>query len=173
MPVARAICASAATPILFAPVRIEGRDYVEGGLGAVAHADVALSFGCNLILLVNPMVPIQTDPAVRDIPTGHGTMQHVRDKGALWVYSQSWRVRTESRMREGLARFRTENPSTSVVLIEPDQSDATMFMSSPMNFAARRHILEHGYTQTTMSLRDPASALRRGLDSRGLVVTGA
>ena len=169
IPVARAICASAATPILFAPVRIEGRDYVEGGLGAVAHVDVAKSLGCDLVLVVNPMVPIQTDPAVRDIPTGHGTMQHVRDKGALWVYSQSWRVRTESRMREGLARFRSENPGTRVVLVEPDQTEATMFMYSPMNFAARRHILEDGYTQTTKALRNPDSELRRALESRGLV----
>ena len=169
VPVARALCASAATPILFAPVRIEGRDYVEGGLGAVAHADVAKSLGCDLVLVVNPLVPIQTDPAVRDIPTGHGTMQHVRDKGALWVYSQSWRARTESRMREGLARFRAENSDTRVVLVEPDQTDATMFMYSPMNFAARRHILEDGYTQTIKALRDPGSPLRLALEARGLV----
>jgi len=169
VPVARAICASAATPILFAPVRIDGHDYVEGGLGAAAHVDVAKSLGCDLVLVVNPMVPIQTDPAVRDIPTGHGTMRHVRDKGALWVYSQSWRARTASRMHEGLARFRSENPGTRVVLVEPDQTDATMFMYSPMNFAARRHILEEGYTQTIKALRDPGSELRRALESRGLV----
>lgn len=170
IPVARAICASSSTPILFAPVRIEGRDYVEGGVGAVAHADVATALGCEFVLVVNPMVPIQTDPAVRDIPTGHGTMQHVRDKGALWVYSQSWRVRTESRMREGLARFRAENPQANIVLVEPDRTDLTMFMSSPMNFASRRQILEDGYRQATKALRDPESELRRAFESRGFVV---
>lgn len=172
VPVSRAVCASAAIPILFAPVRIEGRDYIEGGIGAVAHADVAKEAGCDLVLIVNPMVPVQTDPGVRDIPTGHGTMRRVRDKGALWVYQQAWRVRTEARLREGLARFRDDHPGTRVVLVEPPYDDATMFMHSPMNFAARRTILEDGYTRTVRALRGDTE-LRRALESRGLVVRGA
>ena len=173
VPIARAICASAATPLLFAPVRIDGRDYVEAGNGTAAHVDVAASLGCGLVLVVNPTVPIRTDPGTRDIPTGHGAMRHVRDKGALWVSSQAWRVRTESRMREGLAWFRTEHPETEVVLLEPDATDATMFMHSPMNFAARRQILEDGYTATIRALRDPGSPLRAAFEARGLVVKGA
>jgi predicted acylesterase/phospholipase RssA len=170
VPVARAICASAATPLLFAPVRIDGRDYVEAGNRTAAHVDVAASLGCGLVLVVNPTVPIRTDPDAREVPTGHGAMRHVRDKGALWVASQSWRVRTESRMREGLARFRSEHPEVEVVLLEPEPGDATMFMHSPMNFAARRQILEDGYTATIRALRDPGSPLRRALEGRGFAV---
>ena len=38
VPVARAVAASSAIPILYAPVEIDGRDYVDGGIGDVgAH----------------------------------------------------------------------------------------------------------------------------------------
>lgn len=168
-----ALAASSATPILFAPVRVNDRDFIDGGVGAFGHADVAHRLGCSTILVINPMVPIHIDPASRDVPTGHGRMKRVRDKGLLWVYQQAWRIRTEARLREGLARFRDLNPGTSVVLLEPDSQDATMFMHSPMNFAARRAILEDGYKTTTRLLRDTSSDLRRALDAHGYQVATA
>jgi len=161
--VSRAVAASSASPILFAPVRIDDRDYVDGGIGELAHIDLAVRAGCDLVVVVNPMVPIRSDPLARDIPTGHGRMLHVRDKGLLWVHNQAWRIRTEDRFRRGLERFRAEHPEVVVVLLEPDQGDATMFMYSPMNFAARRTILEHGYTSTTRLLRAPDSPIRAAL----------
>jgi len=166
--VSRAICASSATPILYAPVRIDGHDYVEGGLGDIAHADVAHDLGCDVVLVVNPTVAVRPDPDARSVPTGHGRMPRVRDKGMLWVYHQTGRIRQHERFAAGLDRFRSEHPETELVLIEPDPTDATMFMHSPMNFAARREILEHGYTATKAILRVEGSALRAALERRGL-----
>jgi len=167
VPVVKAVAASTAIPILFAPVRIGERDYVDGGLGDVAHVDVAVELGAEAVLIINPMVPIRSEVHLRDIPTGHGRMKRVRDKGMLWVYNQSLRMRGESRLRTGLARFRAENPDTEVLLLEPDPSDATLFMHSPMNFAARRAILTHAYTTTYQALRVPGSPLRALIERRG------
>ena len=169
----RALAASSATPTLFAPVRVNERDFIDGGIGAFGHADVAERLGCKTILVVNAMVPIRIDPASRDVPTGHGRMKRVRDKGLLWVYQQAWRIRTEARLREGLERFREQRRGTQVVLLEPDPNDATMFMHSPMNFAARRAILEDGYKYTTRLLRDPSSELHRALAAHGYRVATA
>ena len=72
-----------------------------------------------------------------------------------------------ARLHAGLARYRAENPSSMVLLLEPDPSDATLFMHSPMNFAARRAILTHAYTTTYQSLRVPSSELRRLFEQRG------
>jgi predicted acylesterase/phospholipase RssA len=170
VPVPRAIVASSAIPILYAPVSYAGRDYIDGGIGDAAHIDIAEAKGCKLIIVVNPMVPVHTGSDRRDVPTGHGPQRRVRDKGAIWVYEQAMRMRSESRLRLGLQHFRAEHPSTDVVVLEPRQTDATLFMYSPMNFAARRAILEEGYTSTVRLLSDPDAPLRKTLAAHGLNV---
>jgi predicted acylesterase/phospholipase RssA len=169
--VARAIIASSAIPILYAPVEVEGRDYVEGGAGDAAHVDLAEQAGCKLVLVINPLVPVHAgSEGSRDVPTGHGKKRRVRDKGALWVYSQAMRLRAEARLEMGLARFRSEHPGTDVHVLEPKQTDATLFMYSPMNFAARRAILQEGYTSTVRWLSEPDSPLARMLQAHGFKV---
>lgn len=167
VPVARAVAASSAIPVLFAPVRIGERDYVDGGIGEVAHADLAVDEGCDFVLVINPMVPVRSDVQQRDVPTGHGKRKRIRDKGLLWVYNQSWRLRTEARFRKLLDDYRAEHPDARVLLLEPHPDDMTIFLYSPMNFAARRIILEDGYKSTMAVLRDPDSPLRRALEDRG------
>jgi len=116
-------------------------------------------------------VPVHTEGS--NVPTGHGKKSRVRDKGAIWVYNQAMRMRMEARFHLGLERFRTEHPDTNVIVFEPKQSDATLFMYSPMNFAARRAILQEGYTSTMRRLSDPDSLLRRTLETHGLRVVDA
>jgi len=172
VPVAKAVVASMASPLLFAPVRIDGRDFIAGGLGEAGHVDVAVEHECEMVIVINPMVPVRTDPLERAVPTGHGPMKRVRDKGMLWVYSQAWRIQTEARLQKGLALYRSEHPEVDVHLIEPRKDDATMFMYSPMNFAARRAILEEGYRATREELRDERSPMRRSLEALGFAVRG-
>ncbi len=168
VPIPSAICASGAIPLLFAPVRIDGRDYIDGGMGDVAHVDLAVGEGCDVVLIVNPMVPVRAHTEEKGVPTGHGLRRRVRDKGLIWVYSQAWRLRSEARLVEGLARFEKEHPDAELFLLEPDPDDATMFMYSPMNFAARRTILEEGFVRTMKHLKAEGSPLRAMLEDAGL-----
>ena len=173
VPIARAICATGAIPLLFAPVRIGERDFIDGGLGNIAHADLAAEEGCELVLIVNPMVPVRADLDEREIPTGHGKKRRVRDKGLIWVQSQAFRLRAQARLLEGLADFEREHPNVAHYLLEPEPDDATIFMYSPMNFAARRAILEDGFTQTMRLLKSPDSSLRAMFEKAGLRAKGA
>ena len=168
VPVAKAVAASIAAPMLFAPVRIDGRDFIAGGVGEAGHVDVAVQEGCDTVIVVNAMVPVRADPMSRDVPTGHGARRRVRDKGMLWVYNQSWRLVNEARLEVGLKRYAAAHPEVDIQLIEPDKSNATMFMHNPMNFAARRVLLEHGYTSTMLQLENPTSSLRRAFARLGL-----
>jgi predicted acylesterase/phospholipase RssA len=171
VPIARAVIASNATPILYAPVEVAGRDYVEGGIGDAGQVDLAEALGCRMVLVINPLVPVHAGAEGRDVPTGHGKKRRVRDKGALWVYHQAMRMRAEARLQTGLELFRASHPATDVHVLEPKQSDATLFMYSPMNFAARRAILQEGYTSTVRRLSEPGSPLSRMLEAHGLNVT--
>lgn len=160
VPVTRAVTAACAAPILYVPVRVGDRDLIAANAGEAGHADVAVNAGCGSVLVMNPMVPFQTDVAAKHIPTGHGKQSRIRDKGLLWVYNQSWRLVTEARLERGLDVYRGAHPDVDIELLEPERSDATIFLHSPMNFAARRTILEDGYTTTIRRLRDEASSLR-------------
>ena len=65
VPISRAIQASSALPGLFPPVEIDGEHYVDGALNKTLHASVALDEGIELLLCVNPLVPVRRVPARR------------------------------------------------------------------------------------------------------------
>ena len=61
-----AVQASSALPGLYPPVEIEGRHYVDGVLLKTLHASVALEAGAELVLCINPIVPVDTVHAVEE-----------------------------------------------------------------------------------------------------------
>lgn len=166
VPVPRAVAAASAVPMLFAPVRIGGRDYVAGDGGDGAPLELCVQRGCGTVLVVNPLVPVRAGHTERRVPTGQGPMRRVRDKGLLWVYEQSTRMGSDARLQTNLRLLQAERPQASVLRLSPDQDEASMFMYSPMNFAARRTILQEAYTSTFRKLRAPDSTLRAALSTR-------
>jgi NTE family protein len=50
-----AVAASCALPGFLAPVRIDGRDHVDGGVHTPTNADVLLGEGCDLAVISSPM----------------------------------------------------------------------------------------------------------------------
>ena len=53
-----AVAASAAIPLLFRPVHINGAEYIDGGVKGTAAIDVAIDKGAKLIVVVNALVPL-------------------------------------------------------------------------------------------------------------------
>ena len=143
VPVTRACIASMASPPFFSPVRIGDRHYIDAGAAQVSHLDVALDAGADVIVVINPMVPVATE----SVPTGHGKKSSVRDKGLLWVTGQATRIGIHKLLKESCARISSEGRA-EVVLIEPDPTDAILFLHNTASFAARRNILEYAYRTT-------------------------
>lgn len=144
VPVSLACAASMALPLFFSPVRVDGRHYLDGGLGHVAHLDVAERLGASLCIVVNPLVPVTA--ARGAVPTGHGAGGSVRDKGLLWVFNQSMRVGAHARLHQEVARMSAAG--MQVLVLEPEPTDALLFLRNPVNFDARRAILEYAYRTT-------------------------
>ena len=67
VPISKAVQASTALPGLYPPVKIDGRQYVDGVLLKTVHASVALEAGADLVICVNPIVPVDT---VRSVELG-------------------------------------------------------------------------------------------------------
>jgi NTE family protein len=144
VPVSLACAASLALPLFFSPVRVDGRHYLDGGLGHVAHLDVAGQLGASLCIVVNPLVPVTAADGA--VPTGHGARGSVRDKGLLWVFNQSMRIGAHERLHQEAARATATG--MHVLVLEPEPTDVLLFLKNPVNFDARRAILEYAYRTT-------------------------
>jgi predicted acylesterase/phospholipase RssA len=163
-PVSLACAASVALPLFFSPVRIGDSHYLDGGLERVAHLDVAAASGAALAVVVNPLVPLDTGN--RAVPTGHGARQSVRDKGLLGVFDQSMRIGSRARLVDEIARQR-ELGGMQVLVIEPEPADVVLFLHNPVNFDARRAILEYAYKATRGRLAKWVDQNRAVLDAVG------
>ncbi len=145
--VTRACIASMAVPPFFSPVRIGERHYINAGAGQIAHLEVAIEQGANVLVVVNPMVA----SSVATVPTGHGHRDSLRDKGMMWVLNQAIRIGIHKIVREECARIAREGRA-KVILIEPSPEDCILFMYNPASFDARRAILEYAYRHTRAEL---------------------
>lgn len=149
VPIAEAVAASAALPGLFPPVEIDGRHYVDGALTKTLHASVALEEGVGLLFCVNPLVPFDSDLCHDD----DGERISLVERGLPTVLSQTFRAIIHSRMRVGMARYRTEFPDADVLLFEPAKSDADMFFTNVFSYSGRRRLAQHAYEKTLADLR--------------------
>jgi predicted acylesterase/phospholipase RssA len=151
-PIAKAICASSAIPLFFEPVRYLGRDYIDGSVGKAAHADIALAREAELIVIVNPQVPVFNDPDREDLPTPLVGARHIRDKGMLAVYNQAGKMSTRTKLLSGVRRYQASHPHATLLLVEPRPEEGDIFLSNPMAFGSRRRILRYGYESTARLL---------------------
>ena len=81
IPISKAIQASTAIPVFFEPVLIEDRFFVDGAAERVGHLDIAAAAGADLIVMINPIVPIYNDRSVVCIPTLDGQCGSLTERG--------------------------------------------------------------------------------------------
>jgi predicted acylesterase/phospholipase RssA len=149
VPISTAVQASAALPGLFPPVEIDGRYYVDGALKKTLHASVALKEGADLVLCINPLVPFDSELAVK---RGAGRHKKLVEGGLPVVLAQTFRSIIHSRMQVGMAKYRIEYKNADVVLFEPNSDDPEMFFTNMFSYASRRRLCEHAYQKTRTEL---------------------
>jgi predicted acylesterase/phospholipase RssA len=164
IPFYKAIVASSAIPIFFKPVQIEDRFYMDGGLGKLAHLDIQSSAQSKLVIMVNPMVPVNNDHEGVQIKTVFEEKGRIKDKGLTYIYDQALRNELHGRVHTALHHMGYRDPEMDILLIEPDPDDSTMFLFNPMDFESRRQIVEYGYELTRRKLREQSELWKRTLD---------
>jgi NTE family protein len=137
-PISQAVAASAAIPMLFEPVRIDGVDYVDGMVTKTAHAGLAADRGARLVVIVNPLRPLDAgQDGVR-----------LAEAGPLAIAGQALRIAVHRRLHEALARWDTLRPGTDVVLFEPWERDLALFDTPLMTYSRRQEVVRRGYRTT-------------------------
>lgn len=149
IPISRAVQASSALPGLYPPVEIEGRHYVDGVLLKTLHASVALEAGAELVICVNPIVPVDMANAMESGLMSRGKLL---SQGLPTVLSQTFRTLVHSRLEVGMAAYERRFADRSVVLIEPRRDDYKMFLTNIFGLAERREVCEHAYQATRRTL---------------------
>jgi predicted acylesterase/phospholipase RssA len=171
VPVSRTCAASTAIPLLFKPVRIDGVDYVDGGIKGNAAIDVAVDRGATLIVVINPIVPLD----VRGLAVPEGLREQMgprlSDLGMRSVYNQVFRGMLHDGLLDHIRVLRDRHPEIDILLIEPRPDDEKMFFHELMSFSARLMTLQHGYESVSTGLNDTWGYLRRILPRHGVRIT--
>jgi NTE family protein len=152
VPLAQAICASSAAPIFFCPVKIQGRDYIDGGVGYVTFFDKTIWQDIAFMVLINPSIPIQPDQPARDMRTSKNRGTLIREKGFLSITDQASRINFNARFFQALQLFREQHPEKSVFVITPKHTESLFLERSFLSFRDRVHLLRCGYESVTQIL---------------------
>jgi hypothetical protein len=156
VPISRAVQASTAVPGLYPPVEIDGRLCVDGVLLKTVHASVALEHGADLLLCVNPLVPVDVAAGQRN---GVLPQAALLRRGLPAILAQTFRTMIHSRMVVGMARYHAHYPGADVVLFEPERHEYRLFFSNIFSFRSRRDVCEIAYRATRRDLWRRRAAL--------------
>jgi len=161
VPISLAVAASSALPIAYAPVSVDGRDYMDGAVARTASIDAAIEHGADLIVCINPLVPY----------TG-GEPGYIKSLGLVGILEQAYRTIIHDRLHTALRCYRQEFPHVTIILIEPDTKDPTMF-HNPLNASEGLIKLAalHGFKSTKRTIEERFDFIRRAFAYHGRPIT--
>ena len=152
VPISTAVAASGALPVVYEPVEIKGREFIDGGIRSTTNVDIAVERGAKFIVVINPLVPYVNDFNKR-IPTIFGDRaRRVSDMGVAAIANQSFRVLSHDRLHRAVEDWEERYPGVDIILIEPELDDELMFGTSILDYRARLEIAKHGFESVTLKL---------------------
>jgi len=145
--ISQAVQASSALPIFYKPARINGVDYVDGGVRHTANIDVAIEKGADLIICYNPFRPFLNRIDAEDSEASYfAEGRYLADRGLKAIINQVFRTLLHSRLKLGIQRYLADDRfQGDIVLIEPRENDADYFATNPIAFWKRARAVQHGF----------------------------
>lgn len=139
-PLSNAVMASCAIPAWFRPVRINGRDYVDGGTWSATNADLVAGHGLDELYVLAPMVSFHLD----------------RPQHLLTRLERRWRLQVTKRCLKEADKVRANGAAVTVV--GPGPEDLEVMGGNVMDLPRRIQVLETSLRTSVQSLRDPENA---------------
>ena len=170
VPITKAVAASAAVPVLYKPVRIDGHDYVDGAARANASLDIAIEHGANLVVCINPLVPIDNSEH-RNIPILGPDTEFLSDKGLSAIAQQITRISAHGALHYHIKQLRKTHPEVDIILIEPSRHDYKMFFYNAMRYSARLILARHGFESVTQRIAEDYAHYKILLERHGIAIT--
>lgn len=168
--ISMAVAASSAVPILYKPVCIGDKEYVDGGLRGNASLDLAIEHGATLVVCINPMVPYESsDPTSGLTPATEGGS--FSERGIQAVANQTLRIVTHAGLHYHIKQLRKMHPEVDIILIEPSPEDYQMFFYNIMHYSARLIVARHGFESATLNLAEDYPLYKQVLARHGIPIT--
>ena len=170
--ISQAVQASSALPIFYKPARINGVDYVDGGVRNTANIDVAIEKGADLVICYNPFRPFLNRIDAEDGNASYfADGRYLSDRGMKVVVNQVFRTLLHSRLKLGIQRYLNDDRfQGDIVLIEPRERDAGFFALNPMAFWKRSEALRQGFESVRTTLEQNFDQLRDVFGQYGLTM---
>jgi NTE family protein len=171
VPISTAVAASAALPMIYSPVELRGRQFIDGGIRSTTNVDIAVEHGAKFIVVVNPLVPYVNDFR-KQIPTVFGARaRRVSDMGFAGVGNQAFRILSHDRLHRAVADWERMYPGVDIILIEPEPDDELMFGTSILDYSARLSIAKHGFESVTLRLARDYERYRTIAERHGIEIS--
>jgi NTE family protein len=171
VPIARAVAASTALPMVYKPVEIKGRQLIDGGIRSTTNVDIAVERGAKFVIVVNPLVPYVND-FQKVIPTMLGSrVRRVADMGFPQIGYQTFKLLAHQRLHEAVKHWQEKYPGVDIILIEPEPNDELMFETNIMNFNKRVEIARHGFESVTLKLAEDYDDLKSVCAKHGIDIS--
>jgi predicted acylesterase/phospholipase RssA len=152
VPISKAVRASGALPMVYAPVKIGDRELIDGGIMSTTNLDIAVEAGADLVIVINPIVPFVNE-RYGETPNGRPS-RRISDMGFSKIGYQAFKLLGHRRLHELASMWEERYPGVDIVLIEPEPTDSLMFETSIMSFSSRIEIARHGFQSVTYHLHD-------------------
>jgi predicted acylesterase/phospholipase RssA len=168
--ISQAVQASSALPIFYRPARINGIDYVDGGVRHTANIDVAIEKGADLIICYNPFRPfLNRIDADENGATYFADGRYLSDRGLGVVVNQVFRTLLHSRLKLGIQRYLADDRfQGDIVLLEPRERETEFFAMNPLAFWKRADAIQHGFESVRMTIEQNFDQLESVFGHYGL-----
>jgi predicted acylesterase/phospholipase RssA len=154
VPISRAVRASGALPMVYAPVKVGDRELIDGGIVSTTNLDIAIEAGAQLVIVINPVVPYVHEPDGEDALAEGRTPRRISDRGFSKIGYQAFKLLAHRRLHDMATVWEERYPGVDIVLIEPEPTDELMFETSIMSFGSRIEIAWHGFQSVTYHLAE-------------------
>ena len=137
-----AVRASTALTPFYAPHRIHGRWYVDGGFTRTTNMRVAVQAGATLVILVDPLVPVYSEQP-----------GYVQSRGAIFGAMQGLKSLIQGRFDKAVSTLREMYPHVTFHLFQPSVETMRVMAGSPMKYFYRTEIEELSFRETLREIR--------------------
>jgi predicted acylesterase/phospholipase RssA len=160
--ISQAVQASCALPGFYKPARINGIDYVDGGVRHTANIDVAIEKGADLIVCYNPFRPfLNRIDSDTEGSAYFADGRYLAERGLKVVINQVFRTLLHSRLKLGIQRYLADDRFRGdIVLLEPREHDANFFSVNPLAFWKRAEVVQHGFESVRHTIEQNFQQLR-------------
>ncbi len=169
--ISEAVQASTAMPGFYKPARINGVDYVDGGVQETANIDIAIKKGAELVICYNPFRPYDPKKFEERI-NKEKDRDRLSESGVMAVLNQIFRAFFHTRLHVALDNFRNDPKfKGDIILIEPRPDDLAFFGLNPLILSNRIEAASLGFKSVRNSIEERFDEVKAIFAAYGIEMT--